>query len=101
MNNTSEVCDRDCPGIRILSMKTIKDELTLFNTIRYEIKALGNLENHYSEWDNVERICHSLIDGIYTVTILTCTVDQAALLGIIRRLYNHGLPIISIHFLDT
>ncbi len=82
-------------------MKTIKDELTLFNAVRYEIKALGKLDKHYSEWDNVESIRYSHEDGICTMTILTCTVDQAALLGIIRRLYNYGLPLVSVRFIES
>ncbi len=88
-------------GLESRSMKTIKDELTLFNALRYEIRALGNLEIHNSEWDYVESIYHRKMDGISIVTILICIVDQAALLGIIRRLYNHGLPIITVRFLET
>lgn len=76
-------------------------KLSLFNAVRYEIKALGKLDNHYCEWSNVESISYSDFDGVHTVTILACVVDQAALLGLIRKLYNHGLPLISICLLET
>ena len=35
-----------------------------------------------------------------TVTTLTGTVDQAALQGLLRRLYSLGLPLISVNCLD-
>jgi len=37
----------------------------------------------------------SEVDGL-PVTTLTCKVDQAALQGLLRRLYSLGLPLISV-----
>ena len=34
------------------------------------------------------------------VTILTGTVDQAALHGLLRRLYSLGLPLISVNCIE-
>ena len=34
------------------------------------------------------------------VTILTGTVDQAALHGVLRRLYSLGLPLISVNCIE-
>lgn len=39
-------------------------------------------------------------DGL-PVTTLTVTVDQAALQGLLRRLYNLGLPLISVNCLEV
>jgi hypothetical protein len=43
---------------------------------------------------------HSEEDGS-PVTTLTCTVDQAALHGLLRRLYSLGLPLISVTWLKA
>ena len=39
-------------------------------------------------------------DGL-PVTFLTGTLDQAALLGLLRRLYSLGLPLISVICLEV
>jgi hypothetical protein len=39
-------------------------------------------------------------DGM-SITIITCKVDQAALLGLLRRLYSLGLPVISANCLEV
>jgi hypothetical protein len=35
------------------------------------------------------------------ITTLTGTVDQAALQGLLRRLYSLGLPLLSVNRVDT
>ncbi len=40
------------------------------------------------------------VDGL-PVTILTGTFDQAALQGLLRRLYSLGLPLISVNCLEV
>ncbi|MCJ7700643.1 MAG: hypothetical protein MUO62_03590 [Anaerolineales bacterium] len=39
-------------------------------------------------------------DGL-PITTLTGAVDQAALLGLLRRLYSLGLPLISVNCLEV
>jgi hypothetical protein len=39
------------------------------------------------------------VEGL-PISILTGTVDQAALLGLLRRLYSLGLPLVSVNWLD-
>ena len=34
------------------------------------------------------------------VTVLTGNLDQAALQGLLRRLYSLGLPLISVYYID-
>ena len=82
-------------------MKTFNGKLTLFNAARYEIEVSGNLDQHYSEWNHVDAMSRRNTEGTCPVTTLSCTVDQAALMGILRRLYNHGLPLVSVNLLET
>jgi len=35
------------------------------------------------------------------ITILTLTVDQAALQGLLQHLYSLGLPLISVIYIET
>jgi hypothetical protein len=77
------------------------NKLTLYKTARYEIEVLGTLDTYYAEWNNVDSMRRSNSEGAHPATILSCTVDQAALLGILRRLYSHGLPLLSVTLVET
>ena len=73
----------------------IKQKLTLDDPVQYQIKVPGELDNGWSEWDeNMTITTENIGDGSF-VTILTGTFDQAALQGLLRRLYSRGLPLIS------
>ena len=60
---------------------------------RYQIRVQGTLDPEWGAW----------LDGAETsyeekVTVLTCSpVDQAALQGLLRRLYSLGLTLISVN----
>ena len=71
--------------------------LTLDRPVTYQIKVPGDLNASWSEWD--ERMTISVENGEDDppVTTLTGTVDQAALQGLLRRLYSLGLPLISVN----
>ncbi len=78
-------------------MKEIKKKLTLDRPATYQIKVPGHLDESWSEWDGKMTITvESDVDGL-PVTTLTGTVDQAALQGLLRRLYSLGLPLISVN----
>lgn len=62
----------------------------------YQIKVPGILDPHGSGWDERLTITAESIDGGFPVTTLEGTFDQAALLGLLRRLYALGLPLISV-----
>ncbi len=70
--------------------------LTLDRPARYEIKVPGHLDETWSDW--IEGVTITLEHGIdgSPVTRLTGTVDQAALHGLLRRLYALGLPLLSV-----
>ncbi len=76
-------------------MKTGKHIPTLYRPAIYEIKVPGHLDERWSDWvEGMTMTIESEGEGP-PVTTLTCTVDQAALQGLLRRLYSLGLPLIS------
>ena len=77
-------------------MNDIKQKLTLDRPATYQIKIPGHLDESWSDWDGKMTITiESDVDGL-PVTTLTGTFDQAALQGLLRRLYSLGLPLISV-----
>ena len=77
-------------------MKSAKRKLTLDRPVTYQIQVPGHLDESWSNWDGGMTVTvKSDSDGL-PVTTLTCTVDQAALQGLLRRLYSMGLPLISV-----
>jgi hypothetical protein len=77
-------------------MKDTKQKLTLDRPATYQIKVPGHLDESWSDWDGKITITiDSDVDGL-PVTTLTGSLDQAALHGLLRRLYSLGLPLISV-----
>ena len=77
-------------------VKKTKQKLTLDRPTTYQIKVPGHLDESWSEWaGSMTFTVESEGEGL-PFTTLTCTVDQAALLGLLRRLYSLGLPLISV-----
>jgi hypothetical protein len=77
-------------------MKQVSYELTLDRAVTYQIKVPGQISESWSDWVGGMTITiESEGDGL-PVTVLTGTLDQAALLGLLRRLYSVGLPLISV-----
>ena len=82
-------------------MKITKQKLTLDRPATYQIKVPGHLNESWSEWAGGMAITvESDVDGL-PVTTLTGTVDQAALQGLLRRLYSLGLPLISVNCVEV
>lgn len=77
-------------------MKEGKQKLTLDRPATYQIKVPGYLDKSWSDWDGGMRVTVGSNDDGLPVTTLTGTVDQAALQGLLRRLYSLGLPLISV-----
>jgi len=59
----------------------------------------GALDEGWLGWDE-DFIIKVESDDDLSVTTITVTVDQAALQGLLRRLYSLGLPLISIVWID-
>jgi hypothetical protein len=71
---------------------------TLDRPATYQIQVLGHMDKSWSDWAGGMTIA---IEGDdLPVTTLTGTVDQAALQGLLRRLYSLGLPLISVHWIQ-
>jgi hypothetical protein len=81
-------------------MKNSERKLTLDRPAVYQIKVPGHLDESWSDWaEGLTITVESEEDGP-PVTTLTGTVDQAALLGLLRRLYSLGLPLISVNLVE-
>ena len=77
--------------------KKTKQNLTLDRPATYQIKVPGHLDESWSDWDGKITITiDSDVDSL-PVTTLTGSLDQAALQGLLRRLYSMGLPLISVN----
>jgi hypothetical protein len=77
-------------------MKEVEQKLTLDKLAIYQIKVPGHLDKRWVDWvGSITITFESEIDSP-PVTILTGTFDQAALQGLLRRLYTVGLPLISV-----
>lgn len=77
-------------------MKTTKKKLTLDRLATYQIKVPGYLEESWL--DSAESMTISIESKGENppVATITGTFDQAALQGLLRRLYSLGLPLISV-----
>ena len=82
-------------------MKQVRQKLTLDRPATYQIKVPGLLDESWVDWDGKTTITiDSDVDG-HPVTTLTGSFDQAALQGLLRRLYSLGLPLISVICLEV
>ncbi len=82
-------------------MKKAKQKLTLDRPAPYQIKVPAHLDESWADWAGRMTITvENDADGL-PVTILAGTLDQAALQGLLRRLYSLGLPLISVTCFDV
>ena len=81
-------------------MKEVIHKLTLDRPVTYQIKVPGHLDESWTEWDGRMTVTVESDDDGRPVTTLTCTIDQAALHGLLRRLYSLGLPLISVNWVE-
>jgi len=79
-------------------MKRDEPKLTLDRPATYQIKVPGHLDERLADW--VGMITLTVESGGSPVTTLTGLVDQAALHGLLRRLYSLGLPLISVNWVE-
>ena len=76
-------------------MKKVGQKLSLDRPATYQIKVPGHIGESWSDWAGGMTITVESEGDGPPVTILTGTLDQAALQGLLRRLYSLGLPLIS------
>ncbi|MCA9970533.1 MAG: hypothetical protein KC425_09980 [Anaerolineales bacterium] len=81
-------------------MTDTKRKLSLDRPATYQIRVPGHLDDRWTAWDaRLTVTAESTADGA-PITLLTGTMDQAALQGLLRRLYALGLPLISAQCID-
>jgi hypothetical protein len=81
-------------------MEDMKQRLTLHRPATYQIKVPGELDKSWSDWAGGMTITVESKGAGPPVTTLTGTVDQAALQGLLRRLYSLGLPLVSVIWVE-
>ena len=82
-------------------MKEVKQKLTLDQPATYQIQVPGHLDESWSEWAGGMTITvENGDDGPPTTTLTGIVADQAALQGLLRRLYSLGLPLISVNCVE-
>ena len=81
-------------------MKETKPRLTLDRPATYQIKVPGHISENWSDWAGGMTIAVESEGDDPPITTLTGAVDQAALQGLLRRLYSLGLPLISVICVD-
>lgn len=73
-----------------------RHKLTLYEPATYQIKVPGLLDERRSDWNDTMTVRIEYDAHGRPITNLTGSVDQAALQGILRRLYSLGFPLISV-----
>ena len=81
-------------------MKQVRQKLTLDRPATYQIKVPGHLDERWSDWAADISVTYEWDVDDIPITTLTGKVDQAALQGLLRRLYSMGLPLISVICVD-
>jgi hypothetical protein len=77
-------------------MEQSKRTPSLHEPTTYEIKVPGQLDVGWADWLGGMTVAVDTQDDGPPVTTLTGALDQAALHGLLRRLYSLGLPLISV-----
>ena len=79
----------------------MKLELTLDKPAIYQIEVQGYLEEHWSDWlDGMALRPQIIEDGIKVIHLTGTVIDQAALHGLLRKIYDLGLPLLSVNCID-
>ena len=78
-----------------------KPQLTLDQPVAYQIKVPGELDENWPDWAGEMDVMVESDNNGSSVTALTGFLDQAALQGLLRRLYSLGLPLISVICLEV
>lgn len=82
-------------------MSNDKSKLTLYRPVIYQIKVPGALDPLWvDDTSSLSVVVEENVSG-QPISILTGLMDQAALLGLLRRLYGLGLPLISVMCVDS
>ena len=79
-----------------------KSGISVDQPLEYEIEIQGRLEESWSHWFNDMNITVKREADSPTVTILSGVVaDQAALHGILNRIRDLGIPLLSVQMANS
>jgi hypothetical protein len=81
-------------------VKKVRHKLSLDRPVTYQIKVPGLISEDWSDWIEGMTITVERERDGSPITILTGTIDQATLHGLLRQLYALGLPLISVHCVE-
>ena len=71
--------------------------ISLNSQNRYEIKIYGQLDDSWLGWfGGAKAHVETRVDHRQVTTFSNVIMDQAGLVGLIRRLHGHGIVLISI-----
>ncbi len=76
--------------------------ITLDQPNEYEIKIQGRLEEHWSRWfDDMNITFKSDTNGPTLTVISGLVADQAALHGLLNRIRDLGIPLLSVQLVNS
>ena len=76
-------------------------KLTIDGPASYRIEVQGYLDEHWSDWfDGMTISQHVDAEGGGISRLTGSVVDQAALHGMLRKLHDLGLPVLSVKCSD-
>jgi hypothetical protein len=73
---------------------------SLHEPIGYQVKVAGEPGENWSEWLGQVDICRETDPSGMIVTKISGCFDQAAIHGLLRRLYFLGYPLISANYIQ-
>lgn len=75
----------------------MRQSISLNSQNKYEIKVHGQLDEAWLSWfGEAQAKVETLADDNEITTISNVVMDQAGLVGLIRRLHGHGIVIVSV-----
>lgn len=77
-------------------MSNDNPKLTLYRPVTYQIRVPGALDALWVDDTSSLSVVVEENESGQPISILTGLMDQATLLGLLRRLYGLGLPLISV-----
>ena len=84
----------------VTKMDEIRRTLSLDRPSTYQIRIPGHLDESWTEWDGNMTVVDESDENDQPLTTITGKMDQAALHGLLRRLYSLGLSLISVICID-
>ena len=73
---------------------------TLHRPVTYKIRVPGEIGTGWASWVEEMTVTIEREGSDPPVTALVGVFDQAALLGLLRRLYSLGVPLISVNWIE-